>query len=102
MAARRLEPFKLHNPWVKIGWLSAAGLLAVGILLGFVVLGREQQNGPALGPWSAFCSALGLSPDVRPANEPQPPLRTPTRVAWTRATLRQIADGNAKKVRLSP
>jgi cytochrome c553 len=97
MAARRLEPFKLLDPWLKIGWLSAAGLLAVSILLGFVVLGREQQNGPARSPWSAVCSALGLSPDVRPASEPQPPLRTPTRIAWTRATLGQIAEGDAKK-----
>jgi cytochrome c553 len=97
MAARRTGPFKLHNPWVKIGWLSAAGLLAVSILLGFVLLGRAQQNGPALGPWSAFCSALGISPDIGPAEEPQPPLRTPSRVAWTRDTLAQIADGNTKQ-----
>lgn len=97
MAARRLGPFKLNNPWVMIGWVSAAGLLAVGMLLGFVVLSRQQQNGPPLGPWSAVCSALGISPDVGPADEPQPPLRTPTRIAWTRATLTQIAEGNVEK-----
>ena len=97
MAARRLEPLTPHDPWMKIGWLSAAGLLAVSILLGFVLLGREQQNGPARSPWSAVCSALGISPDVRPASEPQPPLRTPTRIAWIRATLGQIAEGNAKR-----
>jgi cytochrome c553 len=97
MAARGLGPFKLRNPWLKIGWLSAAGLLAVGILLGFVLLGREQQDGPALGPWSAFCSALGISPDIGPADEPQPPMRTPTRIAWTRATLTRIAEGNAER-----
>jgi cytochrome c553 len=90
-------PFKVHDPWVKIGWLSAAGLLAVSVLLGFVLLGREQQNGPARSPWSAFCSALGISPDIGPADEPQPPLHTPTRIAWTRETLTQIADGNAKQ-----
>jgi cytochrome c553 len=97
MAARRLGPFKLQNRWVKIGWLSAAGLLAVGILLGFVLLGREQQNGPALGPWSAFCSALGISPDIGPADERQPPLRSPTRIAWTQPTLTQIEEGNAER-----
>ena len=97
MAARRTGPFKLHNPWVKIGWLSAAGLLGVSIFLGFVLLGRAQQNGPALSPWSAFCSALGISPDVGPADEPQPPLRTPSRIAWTRETLTLIADGDAKR-----
>jgi cytochrome c553 len=82
---------------VKISWLSAAGLLAVGVILGFVLFGREQQNGLPLGPWGAICSALGISPDVGPANEPQPPLRIPTRVAWTRTTLSQIADGDIEK-----
>jgi cytochrome c553 len=97
MVARYIGPFKLHNPWVKIGWLSAGGLLVTGVILGFVLLSREQQNGPPLGPWRAICSALGISPDIGPADEPQPPLRTPTRIAWTRATLRQIADGNIKR-----
>jgi len=97
MAVRRTGPFKLHNPWVRIGWLSAAGLLGVSIFLGFVLLGRAQQNGPARSPWSAFCSALGISPDVGPADEPQPPLRTPTRIAWTRETLAQIENGDAKQ-----
>src|ERR1700730_16646987 len=94
MAARRIGPFKLHNPWVKIGWLSAAGLLGGGIFLGFVLLGREQQNGPALGPWSAFCSALGISPDIGSADEPQPPFRTATPIAWTKAIVTQITKGN--------
>lgn len=98
MAARGTgPPFKLHNPWVKIGWLSAAGLLGVSISLGFILLGRAQQNGPARSPWSAFCSALGISPDVGPADEPQPPLRTPSRIAWTRDTLAQIENGNVKQ-----
>jgi cytochrome c553 len=47
--------------------------------------------------WSGICTALGLLPDTGAANEPQPPLRTPTRIAWTRATFRQIADGNIKR-----
>ena len=97
MAAHTPGPFKFHNPWVKIGWLSAVGLLGVSIFLGFVLLGSAQQNGPPRSPWSAFCSALGISPDIGPADEPQPPLRTPSRIAWTRETLAQIADGNAKQ-----
>lgn len=86
----------LHNPWPRIGWWSTAGVLAVPVVLGFVVLGRDQQNGPPLEPSTAICRALGIAADTGPAAEPQPPLRTPTRVAWTSATLAQIAAGNAE------
>src|SRR5580704_7496269 len=90
-------PFKLDNPWPRIGWWSTAGLLAVAVILGFVVLGREQQNGPALRTWTAICRALGITADIGPAGEPQPPLRTPSRIAWTSATLAQVAAGNAEQ-----
>jgi cytochrome c553 len=88
--------FRADNPWPQIGWWSAAGLVVVGAILGFVVLGSEQQNGPRLDPWTAICRALGIAPDTGPAGAPQPPLQTPTRVAWTAATLAQIAGGDPK------
>jgi len=66
-------------------------------MLGFVVLGREQQNGPPLSPWASICRGFGFTADLAPANEPQPPLRTPTRIAWTRETFVQIATGNAER-----
>ena len=62
----------------------------------WIVLGGEQQNAPPLSTWTALCRALGITADVGPAGEPQPPLRTPTRIAWTSATLTQIAGGNAE------
>ena len=89
-------PFKLHNPWSTIAWSSTAGLLVVGVILGFIVLGGEQQNAPPLSTWTALCRALGITADVGPAGEPQPPLRTPTRMAWTSATLAHVAGGNAE------
>jgi len=89
-------PAKLSNPWPRIGWSSTAGLLVVGVILGFIVLGREQQNGPTLGTWTAICRALGITADIGPAGEPQPPLRTPSRIAWTSATLAQVGGGNAE------
>jgi len=89
-------PFKLDNPWPRIGWWSTAGLLALAAVLGFLVLGRDQQNGPTLGTWSAICRALGIAADTGPAGEPQPPLRTPSRIAWTGGTLAEIAGGNAE------
>ena len=94
---RSKGPFKLDNPWVWIGWSSAVGLVTVGVVLGFGVLGREQQNGRPLGLWAGICRGLGITSDTGPAGEPQPPLRTPTRIAWTRATLAQVAGGNVER-----
>jgi cytochrome c553 len=92
--ARDHGPFTTDNPWPRIGWWSATGLVVVAVVLGFVVVGREQQNGPTLGAWTAICRALGITADTGPASEPQPPLRTPTRIAWTNATLAKIVGGN--------
>src|SRR5208283_2998360 len=86
-------PFKLDNPWSRIGWWSAAAVVGVSFFLGFVVLGRYQENGPTLDTWSAICRAIGLTADSGPADEPQPPLRTPTRIAWTSATLARVSSG---------
>jgi cytochrome c553 len=94
--ARDRGLFKLDNPWSGLAWSGAAGLLIAGIVLGFVVLGREQQNAPDLGTWAAICRALGISADIGPAGEPQPPVVTPTRIAWTSATLADVAGGNAE------
>jgi cytochrome c553 len=92
--SRDTGPFKLDSPWPKIGWGFIAAVVGVSFVLGFVVLARFQQNGPALGPWSAICRALGITANTGPAGQPQPPLRTPTRIAWTQATLAQVASGN--------
>jgi cytochrome c553 len=87
-------PFKLANPWPRSGGWSAVTLVGFSVVLGFVVLARYQQNGPTLDTWSAICRAIGLTADSGPAGEPQPPLRTPTRIAWTSATLARVASGS--------
>jgi cytochrome c553 len=89
------EP-KRDDPWPWIGWLSVGGLVVVSAILGFVVMPRYQQNGPTFDIWNAICRGLGITADIGPAGEPQPPLQTPTRIAWTRATLARIASGNAQ------
>jgi cytochrome c553 len=86
--------FKRDNPWPRIGWLSLGALVVVSAVLGFFVLPRYQQNGPTLDVWNAICRGLGLTADSGPAGEPQPPLQTPTRIAWTSATLARIASGS--------
>jgi len=88
--------FTRNNPWSRIAWGSTAAVFIASFLIGFVVLGRFQQNGPVLGGWAAFCHALGLTGDSAPASEPQPPLQTPTRIAWTRDTLARIASGSGQ------
>jgi cytochrome c553 len=85
---------KLSNPWPLIGWATMAVLIVVSAVLGFVVLSAYQQNGPELGVWGAICRGLGLVADTAPAAEPKPPLRTPTRIAWTTGTLDRISAGN--------
>jgi len=94
--AHEQGPFKLVDPWPRIAWGSMAAVFIASFLIGFFVLGRIQQNGPALGRWAAFCRAIGLTSDRGPGSEPQPPQRTPTRIAWTRETLARIASGNEK------
>lgn len=91
---RQQGPFEPSNPWPRIAWGSMTVVCVASFLIGFLVLGRFQQNGPTLGGWTAFCRAIGLSADSGPAGEPQPPRRAPTRIAWTPGTLARIASGN--------
>jgi cytochrome c553 len=94
--ARDQGTFKLDNPWPSIGWGMLAATIVVTAVLGFGILSRYQQNAPTLDLWNAICRGLGIGADTGPATEPEPPLRTPTRIAWTTATLDQIAAGDAQ------
>jgi len=91
------DPSAEGNPWPRIGWATLAGMVVVSGVLGFVVLSRYQQNGPALGVWGAICRAVGLTADEAPANEAKPPLRVPSQIAWTRETLDRIGAGDARR-----
>jgi cytochrome c553 len=84
------------DPWPRIGWAATAGVVVISVVLGFVILGRYQQNDSTLGLYSAICRSLGITSDSGPAEDEKPPLRTPTRVAWTGSTLDEIAAGNAQ------
>jgi cytochrome c553 len=93
---REQGSLRTHNPWPIVSWSAAAAIIIVAGVLGFVLLARYQQNGPTLSLWNAICRGLGITADTGPASEPQPPLHTPTRIAWTGATLDGIATGNPK------
>jgi cytochrome c553 len=94
MMARDQGSFRINNPWAKIGWSIAAGIVVIAGVLGFGVLDRYQQNGPNLDLWNAICRGLGVTSDSRPESEARPALRSSTRIAWTSGTLVQIAAGN--------
>ncbi len=63
---REQGPFKLNHPWSGIAWGTIAVVCIVSFLLGFLVLGRFQVNGPTLGTWAAICRAIGLTADQPP------------------------------------
>jgi len=94
---RHQGAFKLDHPWTQIGWISFSVIVVVSSLLGFVVLSRYQQNAEPLDIWNAICRGLGITSDTAPSGSAQPPLRIPTNVAWTQATLDQIGAGNAER-----
>lgn len=85
------------NPWPRIGWGALAGTVVISGVLGFGVLSRYQENGPALSIWGAICRGIGLTSDEAPANEAKPPLQVPSQVAWTRETLDRINAGDAQR-----
>jgi cytochrome c553 len=88
--------YRPDNSWPRFAWWFTAVLVSIFAVLSFVVLARYQQNGPPLDPWTAICRAIGVSADDRLAGAPQPPLRTPTGIAWTRDTLARVASGSAQ------
>jgi len=91
------SPFHPRNPWRWIGWLTAAITISLALVLGLVVLSPYQQNGPRLDTWAAICRSLGITSDIKPAAELQPPLRVPSFIAWTPSALDKIGAGNAKQ-----
>jgi cytochrome c553 len=97
MMVRNQGVLRLDNPWPRIGWISSAVIVLTASLLGFVVLSRYQLNDEPLDLWGAICRGLGITSDTAPAASPRPPLRTPTDVAWTPATLEQIRTGDAQR-----
>jgi cytochrome c553 len=97
MMTRNQGAFQVGHPWSRIGWASFAAIVVMSSLFGFVVLSRYQENSEPLTIWGAICRGLGITADTAAAASPQPPLRTPTDLAWTAATLGQIRAGDAQR-----
>jgi cytochrome c553 len=97
MMVRDQGALRLDNHWPLIGWASFVAIVVMSSLIGFAFLSRYQQNTDPLTLWGAICRGLGISADTAAASSPQPPLRTPTEIAWTQATLDQIRNGNPQR-----
>jgi len=97
MMTRNQSAPDFDNPWPRIGWISCAVIILTSAVLGFVVLSRYQENSETLDIWGAICRGLGIAADTSVAASAQPPLRTPTDLAWTPATLDQIRAGNPQR-----
>jgi cytochrome c553 len=68
----------------------------LAFVLGFVVMGRITAD-PRVGIWAAICRSIGLTPDYGPRSAAAPPAVVPSFIAWTPATLAEIANGNAAR-----
>ena len=95
--AREQGPFRTDSPWPRIGWRITATLIIVSFLIGFLVVGRSQQGAQRLGIWASICRGLGINSGNAAADALRPPLRTPTRIAWTSETLALIGRGRADR-----
>jgi cytochrome c553 len=84
------------NSWHWRSWAGLAAALVLAFLLGFVVTGRITAD-PRVGVWAAICRSIGLRPDYGPRGAADPPAVVPSFIAWTPATLAEIANGNAAR-----
>lgn len=78
--------------WRVIAPLGVAGLLVVGVLLGFIVLPLVQGRAAGIDPYTAICRALGVLPGspARPTPPSAAVARPVTLVAWDAKTFDQI------------
>ena len=76
-------------------WIGATvALFFVAVLVGFVWLPSAQRDAEGLDLWSAICRAIGLPTVSARASAPMAAQPAST-VAWTTATRRRLAQGNA-------
>ena len=85
--------------WRLRSALAVLSVVVFGILFGFVILPVVEGGAVGLGPWAAFCRAVGLRPD---ASAPQPSAGATSavavsQVAWTPQVLTALSHADRKK-----
>ncbi|MGB8323234.1 MAG: c-type cytochrome [Candidatus Acidiferrum sp.] len=92
-----IDPPHLHNPWRFVAVAVVSAIVVVAFGLGFLLLPRYQGNYAPSSETDAVYHALGFHLHGYPSTTIQPPLRIPTRVAWTETTIRQAANGDPRR-----
>lgn len=85
--------------WRLRSALAVVSVVVFGILFGFVIFPIVQGSAAGLGPWAAFCRAVGLRSgapvSLHAVNAPSaPPV---SQVAWTPDVLNALSHADRKK-----
>ena len=82
----------MGRTWRLWGTLFVLAVLAVGGLLGFIVLPVVQGRAAGIDAYTAICRAIGILPGspARPTPPYQAVAQPVTRVAWTAATFEEL------------
>ena len=95
------DPHVLDQPWRLWGSIAVIGILALGIVLGVIIIPVLQGRSADLDAFTAICRALGILPGS-PA-QPQPVDRAPptpvSQVSWTPDVLRVLARADTSRGR---
>ena len=92
------QPDRLTSPDSRFAvWIGATvALFVIAVLIGFVWLPSAQRGAEGLDLWNAICRAVGLPIGAHAASVPVAAQPAST-VAWTAATRRLLAQGNAAR-----
>jgi cytochrome c553 len=94
------NPTRLGNPsrFIAVAIVSAIAVVAFG--LGFLLLPRYQGTHAPSSEKDSVYHALGFHTHGNVSTTIQPPLKVPTYIAWTEATIRQATGGDPKRGKL--
>ena len=87
----------LDRKWRLAASGAVFGVLAIGILCGFIILPVVQGYQAGIDPYTAICRALGIQAGSPLARQPvsRAPAQPVSQVAWTPAILRGLAGANS-------
>jgi cytochrome c553 len=99
--AETSEPHVLDQPWRVWATVTVMSIVAVGVLLGVLIIPVVQGRSAGIDPYTAICRALGILPGS-PARQ-QIVDRTPatpvSQVVWTPDVLKVLADAKPERGR---